>query len=168
MTGGKNTDYKRQGRGDRLLRELVHDPYKSKLKLKEPTICPECGAVYHDGRWKWASRPANAAEHLCPACQRIQDKLPAGFLTLSGQFLKKHQQEILNLVRNVEKREKQEHPLKRIMKIQEEEDGLSITTTDTHLARGIGEALFHAYEGELDYHYTEETNLLRVSWKREH
>ncbi|MFL6647273.1 MAG: hypothetical protein ACJ8LN_03430 [Sulfurifustis sp.] len=30
------------------------------------------------------------------------------------------------------------------------EDGALVTYTDTHLAHGIGEALRHAYHGELD------------------
>jgi hypothetical protein len=41
-----------------------------------------------------------------------------------------------------------------------------VTTTDVHLARGIGEALHHAYPGELEFHYNPEQNLLRVNWSR--
>ena len=43
---------------------------------------------------------------------------------------------------------------------------LLVTTTDPHLARRIGEALHHAYKGELDYHYNKEEKLLRVVWRR--
>jgi hypothetical protein len=32
-------------RGDRLIRERIHDPYKMRLKLPDPTLCPDCGAV---------------------------------------------------------------------------------------------------------------------------
>ena len=42
-----------------------------------------------------------------------------------------------------------------------------VTTTDIHLARGIGEALEHAYQGELEFHYNEGENLLRVHWARD-
>jgi hypothetical protein len=41
-----------------------------------------------------------------------------------------------------------------------------VTTTDMHLARGIGEALQHAYQGDLEYRYNPDQNLLRVSWSR--
>jgi hypothetical protein len=41
-----------------------------------------------------------------------------------------------------------------------------VTTTDIHLARGIGDALHSAYKGELEYHYNKEENLLRVEWRR--
>ena len=52
------------------------------------------------------------------------------------------------------------------MDIEKTEHGTSITTTDIHLARGIGEALHHAYQGELEFHYNPEQNLLRVNWRR--
>ena len=164
---GKTTNYPRQGRGDRLLRELDHDPYHSKVKLKEPTVCPECKAIYHHGRWAWGSAPANTHEELCPACRRLRDKVPAAFLTLRGDFLAEHKDEIMNLVHNYEQREKTEHPLKRIMDVEEADGGLVFTFTDAHLARGIGEALHHAYEGELDYQYSNEDIMLRVTWSRQ-
>ncbi|MGZ3252878.1 MAG: BCAM0308 family protein, partial [Burkholderiaceae bacterium] len=65
-----------------------------------------------------------------------------------------------------ETREKAEHSLQRIMDIEEHADKLMITTTDIHLARGIGEALEHAYRGTLDFNYTDAEYLLRVSWQR--
>lgn len=160
------TDSIRHGKGDRLLREMVHDPYKSKKKLPEPSICTECGAIFHDGRWQWAKHPPGAHETLCPACHRMRDKVPAGFLTLSGDFLTKHKEEIMNLVHNTEEREKGEHPLERIMDIEEQKEGIVVTFTGAHLARGVGEALHHAYKGELDFVYAKEDNMLRVSWKR--
>jgi len=154
-------------RRDRLLRERVHDPYKTRLKLPEPTVCPECGSVYHAGRWQWSDAPAGAHEERCQACHRLHDKYPAGELTLHGGFVKKHRDEIVALARHTETRENAEHPLHRIMDIADTEDGLSITTTDIHLPRRIGEALFDAFAGDLDFHYTEETYFIRVSWTRD-
>ena len=34
-------DTPRQPRRDRLIHEHVHDPYKTRLKLPEPTVCPQ-------------------------------------------------------------------------------------------------------------------------------
>jgi len=159
----------KMGRGgwrEELRDELVHDSYKSELKLHEPARCPECGAVYHTGRWQWALAPAGAHEQLCPACHRIHDRFPAGFVTLSGEFLAGHRDEVLSLARHREAKEKAEHPLQRIMAIEDVEDGVLITTTDPHLARNIGEAVRSAYKGRLEYHYNKEENLLRVRWNR--
>ena len=151
---------------DELRDELVHDSYKSKRKLPEPTRCPQCGAVYHDGRWQWRNAPAGAHEEPCPACHRMRDKFPAGYVTLQGGFFAAHRDEILHLARNREAHEKAEHALERIMAVEEVEGGVLITTTDTHLARDIGEAVHEAYKGDLQYHYNKEENLLRVHWAR--
>ena len=153
-------------RRDRLIQESRHDPYLAKHKLPEPTVCPQCGAVFHGGHWQWLVKPAQANEAMCPACHRVHDDFPAGYLTVVGTFFKDHREELLHLVRNEETRAKTEHPLKRIMKIEDQDDGILITTTDIHLARGIGDALHHAYQGELEYHYNEQENLLRVVWTR--
>jgi len=151
-------------RHDGIFQERVHDAYKLKGKLPEPTVCPQCGAVFHEGRWQWMKAPAGAHQETCSACHREHDHYPAGYLTLQGVFFLTHRDEIMNLVRNEEKREKAEHPLKRIMSAEEKGGMTLVTTTDMHLARGIGEALHHAYKGELDYHYNPEENLLRVTW----
>ena len=158
----------RGGTNIRNVQEHRHDPYKLRGKLPEPTVCPECGASYHKGRWTWEKAPA--AEHnsqLCQACQRINDKYPAGELLIQGAFLGAHKQEILNLAKNTEQKEKGQHPLNRIMAIEELEDGVRITTTDIHLPRRIAEALESAWDGELDMHYDEEGYFIRLSWRRD-
>lgn len=151
---------------NRLVQEKEHDTYKIKKKLSEPTVCPSCNAVYHKGRWQWLDVPSDAAEHKCPACMRIEDNVPCGYVTIRGKFYQQHKDEVMGLIRNQENREKTEHPLNRIMAINSIDDGLEITTTDMHLPRDIGVALEHAYEGELDFHYEAESNIIRVRWSR--
>ena len=151
-------------RRDGVFQEQVHDTYKAKGKLPEPTICSECGAVFYKGRWQWLEAPADAHQQNCPACHRIHDHNPAGFVTLEGSFFLDHREEIKNLVRNLQKKENDEHPLKRIIAIDEKDSTTLITTTDIHLARGIGEAIHNAYQGNLEYHYNPGENLLRVHW----
>jgi NMD protein affecting ribosome stability and mRNA decay len=104
---------------------------------------------------------------ICPACHRINDNYPAGELTLSGSFLKSHAQEIVRLARNTEALESREHPLQRIMAIEENPEGIVITTTDVHLPRRIGHAIVDAYKGELDTHYDEGAYFVRMTWKRD-
>lgn len=151
-------------RHDRLWQEQVHDSYKAKGKLPEPSVCPTCGAVFQHGRWQWLEAPEGAHAETCPACHRIHDHYPAGFLAMHGAFVRDHRDEVMHLVRNIEKRERGEHPMQRIMAIEQMGDEVLVTTTDIHLARSIGEALHHAYQGNLDYHYNPEQNLLRVEW----
>lgn len=122
---------------DRPLIEQHIDAYRMKGKLPEPTVCPQCNAVFHKGRWQWMQAPADA-----------------------------HREEIMRVVHNLEQHERKEHPLKRIMAIAQQADATVVTTTDIHLARGIGEAVHHAYQGELDLHYNPGENQVRVYWQR--
>lgn len=143
------------------------DAYRERGDMPEPTICPECHAVFDKGRWTWASPPAKAHEELCPACRRTRDQYPAGFLTIKkGDFFAAHHTEIMNLVKNEASAEQAEHPLHRLMTTTESGDGLLVTTTDIHLPRRIGEALHHAYHGEFTFQYTEDDSIIRAAWSR--
>lgn len=155
-----------KGQRDRQVEEVVHDPYMARSKPPEPALCPECGLVFHKGRWQRAPRPVKAHEHLCPACHRIKDRFPAGYVKLSGDFLGAHRDEIRHLIRNEEQQEAANHPLQRIMDITEEGGVTSVTTTDVHLARRVGEALHHAYQGKLDIKYSQDEYVVRVTWQR--
>lgn len=142
------------------------DPYRASKKPPEPTTCPKCHATFTEGRWTWEEAPDDAHEMTCPACQRIHDHFPAGYVTIKGEFFKDHRDEILSLISNKEQAEKAERPLQRIMAVDEKRDGVEVTTTDSHLARGIAEALHSAYKGELKLRYSRDENLVRATWKR--
>lgn len=138
-------------------------------KPAEPAVCPDCLAVFHGGRWQWLERPAGAEEIVCPACHRSRDRFPAGFVDLDGPFCAAHREEILGLIRHHAEQARAAHPLKRLMAIEDsggDSPGLRLTTTDIHLARELGEALHSAYQGELEFHYNDAENLLRVHWQR--
>lgn len=155
-------------RRDQLRPEREHDTYKRQQKPPEPAVCPGCGAIFHNGRWQWGERRSDSAEIVCPACQRIADDFPAGFVHIIGTFFMAHREEIFSLIRHHEEKARTEHPLARIMTVKEDSEGsgILITTTDIHLARDLGEALHNAYQGELEFHYNEAEKLLRVHWQR--
>jgi hypothetical protein len=156
----------RTNRQEQLLQEVVHDPYQSGKKLPEPTRCQDCGALWRRGRWSWGAAPAGAHEARCPACRRIRDRLPAGYVHLAGGFFDAHREEVLGRVRRCEAAEKRGHPLERIMAIAADGAGVVVTTTGVHLAHRIGEALTRAFKGELDARYLKGEKLLRVRWSR--
>ncbi len=154
-------------RRDRLVQERLHDTYELRQKLPEPTVCPECSLVYQQGKWTWIDGHVfNANKQLCPACSRIHDNYPGGYVSIKGPFFLNHRNEIINLIHNVEQESKQAHPLERIIKIIEEEDGVLVTITDLHLARRIGEAIHNAYQGSLEFDYPDDEKLIRVKWYR--
>ena len=45
------------GRHLEVLDDPSHDPYQAREKLSEPSVCRDCGAVYHQGRWQWIHGP---------------------------------------------------------------------------------------------------------------
>ena len=145
--------------------DRVLDPYVAQRKPHEPTVCTECGAVYRRGRWQWGPKPADAAEMMCPACRRVHDRLPAGIVTVHGGPAQSHRDEIIRLARREEELEKPEHPLNRIMAVEDGAEGLVITTTDIHLPRRIGETLQRAVHGDLGMHFDEEGYFVRVDWR---
>ena len=153
-------------RREQLMEELREDSYRDDQKLADPTHCPKCGATFTKGRWAWVKASDDAPRRKCPACQRIDDHFPAGYVTLEGPFLAEHRTEILNLAKAREARAKEEHPLQRIMDVETTADGVVITTTDSHLARGIAMAVHEAFKGTLDLTYSKGENLLRATWKR--
>jgi len=53
------------------------------------------------------------------------------------------------------------------MQVEEGADSIGVTTTDLHLPRRIGEALHHAYQGEIGFRYSGDGSILRVHWRRE-
>lgn len=159
-------DKSQHGRRDRLIKEKQHDTYGEGKKWSEPTACPKCNAVYIEGRWTWYEPPAKANKVVCPACQRLADNYPAGYLELKGGFVKQQQEEMLNLIRNEEKLEKGEHPLERIMTITEEDENILITTTGIHIAHRIGKAITRAYQGDLTFAYGDGEKTIRMVWER--
>jgi hypothetical protein len=151
-----------------LIREEVHDPYRTRRKFADPSVCSQCDAVYREGRWQWMEEnPRGAADDLCPACQRIRDDYPAGEIALGGAFFAGHREEILRTVRNEGAAETAEHALNRIMGIEESPKEAIVTTTDIHLPRRIGHALERAYKGGLEIHFDKEGHFARVKWRRD-
>jgi len=154
-------------RRDKGIKQRRHDVYKHRGKLSEGTICTTCGVVFAKGRWVWDYDGETSKQITCPACQRIRDGYPAGFIELSGTFFKENEEEILNLARNIEALQKAEHPMQRIIRIRETRDSTTmIETTEVNLARRIGDSISRAYQGEYSFQYADNYNRIRIQWVR--
>jgi hypothetical protein len=151
---------------DRIFDDKRHDPYEPPGKYAEPTRCPKCGAVYARGRWRSGGAPPRSHTALCPACRRTQEKLPAGVLTLEGPFVAEHKDALIRIARNEASHESAEHPMHRIMSIDERNGRIEISTTDIHLPQRIGEALERAHRGDLAIRYASDEYNVRVRWHR--
>lgn len=138
-------------------------------KLRELAGCPTCQASYRNGRWTWETPPIGSYSHVCPACDQIAKGDAGGELHLAGAFLAAHRAEIEACLRNVEAREKREHPLKRIMSILDEEDEVVVRVTDPKLVIQLGHALERAYDGKLELPATtaDRSSPARGRWRRD-
>jgi hypothetical protein len=159
---------RRLAHGNPRLREEIHDPYRTPAKTRGPARCPDCGATYLKGRWTWQRvGPKPIASLECPSCRRIRDRYPAGEITLRGGFAAGHADEIRRLVRNVEKAEREEHPLHRIIALRRTRGATNVTTTDLHLPRRIAHAVEAAWGGAVTTHYDEAGYFVRIDWVRD-
>ena len=147
----------------RAQRDGFLDPYLSRHKPPEPASCPRCGVHFDKGRWQWGSAPEGAKPYLCPACRRIEDNLPGGVLRLHD-VPPRLKDQVVGLVRNEEAAENAEHPLNRIIAVDDAEDAVVVRTTDIHLPRRIGEAVKRAYHGTLEMHFDDDGYFARIDW----
>ncbi|MFS8087395.1 MAG: BCAM0308 family protein [Acidobacteriota bacterium] len=151
--------------------------HHTKRAGKEPAMCASCGSVYSKRRWTAAgpgtttteathSRPARVT--TCPACIQIHGGNPSGYVFIEGGFAAAHREEIEQLLRNEAARAAEDNPLARIMLWTENGDRkLTLSTTTEHLAQRLGHALEKAYDGTVDYDFSHENKLARVTWHRQ-
>ena len=149
------------------------DPYLAKKGLPGVALCQGCTGIYKNKHWsfdgeefKRLCKNKNVSSVICPACQKIKDGYPEGVVTLRGDFLKNHKNEILNLVRNEEERAKSNNSLGRIIDIEDSDDKIVITTTNEKIAQRIGREVRKAYQGELEYKWSHGNKMVRVEWAR--
>jgi len=126
------------------------NPYYEARKYPEPTVCPRCSLVYRNGRWQSSEGTEgapSAQRSPCPACRREVDRLPAGLVFLSGEYLGNHRNEVFNITKNQASAAAAQRPLQRIMWIEDSEGSTEIATTNCHLALKIGRAIERACKG---------------------
>ena len=87
-------------------------------------------------------------------------------VTLAGDYLLAHENEILDAVKHIEARSRLKNPLGRIMEISQEKAIVTIATTEDKLAQKLGREIYKAHKGELHYQWSHDQDLVRVNWRR--
>ena len=147
--------------------EDEEDPYR--VELEDGSYCKECGITYINKNWK-LSAPDNYKKKqiICPACKKIKDNYYLGILELKGTFLKEHKEEIKNILKNEENRQRSKNALPRIGKIEEPADDIMIVyTTSVRLAYRLGKAVYSACKGDLTIKWSDGEHFTRVYWSRD-
>jgi hypothetical protein len=147
----------------RAQEDHILDPYQRQRKMHEGMVCPQCGAVYNEGRWQWSAAIEPTHREICPACRRIADQMPAGIVTVKGPLPPERADELIHLARHEEEAERSEHPLNRIINIERDGDDIVINTTDVHLPRRIGEAVERAFHMKLEAHFDRDDYFARIT-----
>ena len=144
--------------------------------MPEPALCTGCGSIYSDRRWTAMDNITVGRKHLhwrpaasvlCPACERIENHIVGGYVTLSGEFLANHRDEIDNLITNEADRALEDNALSKIISRDDFGDTLLLKTTTEHLAQRLGHALQQAYDGKTAYDFSHENKVARVRWHRD-
>ena len=124
--------------------ERSTDAYRQKLGSTETALCEKCGMIYRSKRWlldetetAQLRMQSDISKIVCPACQRMADGNPAGIVTMSGSYLREHEDDILNMIKRTEARSRTKNPLGRIMAINQENNVLTIATTEDKLAQKL-------------------------------
>ncbi len=150
--------------------------HHTRRAAREPSVCASCGAVYANRRWttKNAEHGTHEPKHwhparltTCPACVQAHGGTPSGYVYLEGAFLKAHRDDIENLLRNEAERAADDNPLAQIMLWQEADGKIKLSTTTEHLAQRLGHALEKAFDGKVEYDFSHENKLARVTWQRD-
>jgi hypothetical protein len=138
----------------------ILDPHQRQQKLDDDTAWPQCAAVYHKGRWHWGQNPRTAPR----LCVRPAGASMTSFRPASSNCVVPSGVSIVRLVCHQEEAGKREHPLNRIITIEEDAEGIVINTTDIHLPRRIGEAVQRAFHGSLNEDFDQGGYFVRVNW----
>ena len=150
------------------------DPYLPRGASRKVSECEACRAVYMNKRWyatgavyQVALRNPENVKVVCPACLKIRDHFPGGIVTLKGDYVLPHKQDLMNLIKNEETRARGSNPLERVMSVKESGYGsLVISTTNERLAQRLGRAIKKAFHGEVAYNWSHDNKLVRVDWER--
>jgi len=151
------------------------DPYLPRGANQEISVCEGCHSVYKNKRWyddpdlyDAAVKIPDTFTTVCPACLKIRDNFPGGIVTLKGDYVLPHKQDLINLIKNEEARARGFNPLERIMFVRESEYGkLVISTTNEKLAQRLGRAIKKAFHGKVTYQWSHDNKLARVDWERQ-
>lgn len=152
--------------------EDVHGPSQARGHYTDGTVCSGCGSVVAGRRWTLDPLRARLLvsagtpdQVVCPVCRK-EAELPAGILTLRGDYWLCHRDEILNLIRNEGDEARRDNPLERILALREEKGGLVVETTNEKLAQKIGRSVEKAHKGQIRYRWGNGNPLVRVDWER--
>jgi NMD protein affecting ribosome stability and mRNA decay len=127
------------------------DPYLPEAG-QEAAACTQCHALYQGKRWFFdaplyerLTGAGRVREVVCPTCRKIRDHYSEGILTLSGEFLAQHQEEIAKLLKKEADRVSKRSVQDRLIQMSAVGDQIIVETTTEKLAQHLGRTIYKAY-----------------------
>lgn len=152
---GSNYDHIHRTHRCGLNKEGLKDPFNASHQFKEPAKCPGLWPDINSGRRQLGLVMATTHRKRCTARSGVNNRRPAGVLTLSGELYRSKRKEIVRLILKTEHDIQFRHPLERIMHIEDSEEGqmTSFNFTGTRLPQRIITELKEEYQGKLACQY---------------
>ena len=162
------------GISDKRGREATsQDPFSFEKSPKDRSLCKKCHNFFLNNRWdndreihRQLSDEGNVHWILCPSCRKATEGYAEGVLTLSGDYLWKHEDEIRRLLKNEEEKCCARNPLERVVSVMRDKQRLVMETTGQKLAEHLGKAVQRAHQGEFEIQWGGCPEVCRVSWER--
>ena len=140
-------------------------------RLKDPTVCDLCGAIYTRKTWRFdhaitEALLEKASWELCPACVQEERKIAYGRLLLKGAYVREHEAAIRQRKANVADRAAHTQPQRRVISVGWDGGVLEVLTTSQKLAHRIATELKKAFGGRTTYSWAAKDGTLFASWTR--
>ena len=151
--------------------EKTHSGEAHSGRLREPSACERCGAVFRRRTWRRDDHVTlamldRADWTVCPACEQIRNTEGQGRILVSGRFAVAHEPDIRARIRNVAARAAFTQPQRRVVAVERQGDVLEVLTTSQKLAHRIVHELKKVFRGSTKYHWSDDGTLL-ATWQRE-
>ncbi len=150
----------------------VNEPYELAAG-EEAAVCQECHGLYQGKRWFFDEKlyeklagTGKVRQVVCPTCRKIKDHYSEGYVTLSGEFLVEHKDEIVTLLQKEAAKVGKRSFDDRIIQMAPEGDKMVVETTTEKLAQHLGRTIYKAYKGDLSFSWSEPNRFVRVYWAR--
>ncbi len=146
---------------------------KGKKHMNENIVDPKSDLVYQDKHWKPVDEiNPNHTDDIktgqSPLTEMKESGICDGILRLSGTFLEKHKEEIINTIKNSEELAEERNPMNQIENIEEDEEGITVYTAKNKLAVTLGKKIDSAFKGgELKITWSDDDKPADVKWHKD-
>ncbi|MFC1721817.1 hypothetical protein ACFL0Z_02810 [Patescibacteria group bacterium] len=154
------------------LRKVEHSRSQAAVGKRPPglQVCNKCHAIYLKKHWQWdyplyeKYKDDKTIVVTCPACNLKRREDAEGILYLSGFASSEQREEIINLLRNADRRANERDPQDRVYIWDTGDLEVSLYITENQLALSLGRQVRSAFGGKLDIATSKEEDIVRVKW----